>query len=163
MRSRGSKTVKPFAIVGRLQLSTGEGTWDEWHVSLADGGFAWLAEAQGGFWMMLPLKPPPVPEWTKLVPGQSLDLGAYGRYAVAEVREATYVSAEGDLPFMAPPGRSSAMPTSPARTGPSARSTTATTRDSTASTSAAGSSSRSSGSRASRPGRTARRPRRRRH
>jgi uncharacterized protein (DUF983 family) len=104
MRSRGSQTVKPFTIVGRLQLSTGEGTWDEWHVALADGGFAWLAEAQGGFWMMLPLKAPPVPEWTQLAPGQSLDLGAYGRYAVAEVRQATYVSAEGDLPFVAPPG-----------------------------------------------------------
>ena len=34
MRSRGSRTVKPFTIVGRLQLSTGEGTWDEWHVAL---------------------------------------------------------------------------------------------------------------------------------
>ena len=104
MRSRGTKTVKPFTIVGRLQLSTGEGTWDEWHVALQDGGFAWLAEAQGGFWMMLPLKAPPVPEWAQLSPGQSLDLGAYGRYAIAEVRQATYVSAEGDLPFVAPPG-----------------------------------------------------------
>ena len=54
--------------------------------------------------MMLPLTPPPVPEWSKIAPGQSLDLGAYGRYAVAEVRQATYVSAEGDLPFNAPPG-----------------------------------------------------------
>ena len=104
MRSRGSKAVKPFTIVGRLQLSTGEGTWDEWHIALADGGYAWLAEAQGGFWVLAPLKPPPVPEWTQLSPGQSLDLGAYGRFAVAEVREATYVSAEGDLPFRAPPG-----------------------------------------------------------
>ncbi|MEO8055408.1 MAG: DUF4178 domain-containing protein [Acidobacteriota bacterium] len=104
MRSRGTKAVKPFTIVGRLQLSTGEGTWDEWHVALADGGFAWLAEAQGGFWMMLPLKAPAVPEWAQLSPGQALDLGAYGRYAIAEVRQATYVSAEGDLPFVAPPG-----------------------------------------------------------
>lgn len=104
MRSRGSGTVKPFAIVGRIQLSTGEGTWDEWHVAFGDGGFAWLAEAQGGFWMMLPLKPPPVPDWAQLSPGQSLDLGAYGRFAIAEVRQATYVSAEGDLPFEAPPG-----------------------------------------------------------
>jgi hypothetical protein len=104
MRSRGGKGMKPFTIVGRLQLSTGEGAWDEWHVAFADGSYAWLAEAQGGFWMMVPLAPPPVPEWTALSPGQSLDLGAYGRFAIAEVREATYVSAEGDLPFVAPPG-----------------------------------------------------------
>ncbi len=104
MRSRGSKSVKPFAIVGRLQLSTGEGTWDEWHIAFGDGGYAWLAEAQGGFWVMLPLAPPRVPEWEGLEPGRPLPLGAYGNFTVSEVRQATYVSAEGDLPFVAPPG-----------------------------------------------------------
>ncbi|MBK6406538.1 MAG: DUF4178 domain-containing protein [Holophagales bacterium] len=49
--------LKPFRIVGRLQLSTGEGTWDEWHVSFEDGRYAWLAEAQGTFWVMRPLPP----------------------------------------------------------------------------------------------------------
>jgi len=43
MASRGSKTFRPFRIIGRLQLSTGEGTWDEWHVAFGDGGYAWLA------------------------------------------------------------------------------------------------------------------------
>ena len=100
MRSRGSKTVKPFTIAGRLQLRR-RGTWDEGAPSRT--GVRWSPRRRA-FWRMLPLKPPPVPDWTKLVPGQSLDLGAYGRYAVAEVREATYVSAEGDLPFIAPPG-----------------------------------------------------------
>jgi uncharacterized protein (DUF983 family) len=104
MASRGSKAVKPFRIVGRLQLSTGEGTWDEWHIAFGDGGFAWLAEAQGGFWIMLPLAAPRVPEWERLEPGQALPLGAYGTFTVSEVRAATYVSAEGDLPFVAPPG-----------------------------------------------------------
>jgi uncharacterized protein (DUF983 family) len=104
MASRGSKAFRPFRIIGRLQLSTGEGTWDEWHVAFADGGYAWLAEAQGGFWMMLPIKAPRVPEWEQLSPGQPLPLGAYGSFTVTEVRQATYVSAEGDLPFVAPPG-----------------------------------------------------------
>ncbi|HQR67114.1 MAG TPA: DUF4178 domain-containing protein, partial [Thermoanaerobaculia bacterium] len=104
MSARPKHGIKPFRIVGRLQLSTGEGTWDEWHVAFESGGYAWLAEAQGAFWMMQPLPAPPVPEWETLRPGERLNLGAYGMFTVAERRDATYASAEGDLPFVAPPG-----------------------------------------------------------
>ena len=104
MAAHPPRGIKPFHIVGRLQLSTGEGTWDEWHVAYDGGGYAWLAEAQGRFWMMQPLPAPPVPEWEQLEPGQSLSLGSYGLFTVAERRDATYASAEGDLPFVAPPG-----------------------------------------------------------
>jgi hypothetical protein len=104
MAAKPKHGTKPFRIVGRLQLSTGEGTWDEWHVAFDSGGYAWLAEAQGAFWMMLPLPPPAAPEWEGLRPGERLNLGAYGLFTVAERRDATYVSAEGDLPFVAPPG-----------------------------------------------------------
>ncbi len=104
MSAHPPRGIKPFRIVGRLQLSTGEGTWDEWHVAFESGGYAWLAEAQGAFWMMQPLPAPPVPEWEQLQPGQPLRLGAYGLFTVAERRQALYASAEGDLPFVAPPG-----------------------------------------------------------
>ncbi len=104
MSARPKHGTKPFRIVGRLQLSTGEGTWDEWHVAYESGGYAWLAEAQGAFWLMPPLPAPAVPEWEALHPGERLNLGAYGVFTVAERRSATYVSAEGDLPFVAPPG-----------------------------------------------------------
>ena len=104
MSARPKRGTKPFRIVGRLQLSTGEGTWDEWHVAFESGAYAWLAEAQGAFWMMQPLPAPPVPEWERLDPGQRLNLGAYGLFTVAERRSAAYISAEGDLPFVAPPG-----------------------------------------------------------
>jgi len=104
MSARPKHGTKPFRIVGRLQLSTGEGTWDEWHVAFESGGYAWLAEAQGAFWLMLPLPSPAVPEWEQLHPGERLNLGAYGLFTVTERRSATYASAEGDLPFVAPPG-----------------------------------------------------------
>ncbi len=104
MSARPKYGTKPFRIVGRIQLSTGSGTWDEWHVAFESGGYAWLAEAQGAFWMMLPLPPPPVPEWKELHPGERLNLGAYGLFTVAERRSAAYISAEGELPFVAPPG-----------------------------------------------------------
>ncbi len=99
--------LKPFRIVGRLQLSTGEGTWDEWHVSFEDGRYGWLAEAQGSFWVMRPLPAPtnpPAPEFAQIAPGQRLSFGAYGQFVVTDRRQALYASAEGDLPFAAVPG-----------------------------------------------------------
>lgn len=104
MDARPQKGMRPFHIAGRLQLSTGEGTWDEWYVGFTDGTWGWLAEAQGGFWLMMPVKPPAVPAFEALSPGETLDLGGYGSFAITEVREATYSSAEGELPFVAPPG-----------------------------------------------------------
>jgi uncharacterized protein (DUF983 family) len=104
MDARPQKGMRPFHIAGRLQLSTGEGTWDEWYVGFNDGTWGWLAEAQGGFWLMTPVKPPQVPPYEQLQPGETLDLGAYGSFAIVEAREATYASAEGELPFTAPPG-----------------------------------------------------------
>ena len=104
MDARPQKGTRPFHIAGRLQLSTGEGTWDEWYVGFTDGTWGWLAEAQGGFWLMTPVKPPAVPAFEALAPGETLDLGGYGSFAITEVREATYSSAQGELPFVAPPG-----------------------------------------------------------
>ena len=104
MDAHPQKGTRPFHIAGRLQLSTGEGTWDEWYVGFTDGTWGWLAEAQGGFWLMTPMKPPAVPAFEALSPGETLDLGGYGSFAITEVRDATYSSAEGELPFVAPPG-----------------------------------------------------------
>ena len=102
--AKPKKGVKPFTFVGRLQLSTGEGTWDEWHIVFADGSYGWLAEAQGESWVMLPMKPPQVPEFSEIQPAMRLDLGAYGVFVVVDRRQALYVSAEGELPFRSPPG-----------------------------------------------------------
>jgi predicted RNA-binding Zn-ribbon protein involved in translation (DUF1610 family) len=104
MDGKPGKGLKPFRLVGRLQLSTGEGTWDEWHVAFEDGKYGWLAEAQGAFYLTHPMPAPKTPEWEALEPGQQLELFPYGHFMVAEKREALYVSAEGELPFAAPPG-----------------------------------------------------------
>ncbi len=94
MQGRGSKSVEAFRIVGRNQLSTGAGTWDEWYVAFGDGTWGWLAEAQGGFWIMLPVEAPPdVPAWNELDPGENLDFGRYGHFTAIEVSQATYASA----------------------------------------------------------------------
>jgi len=36
----GSLEGKGFVVLGRLQLDQGEGAWDEWYVTWADGRFA---------------------------------------------------------------------------------------------------------------------------
>jgi Domain of unknown function (DUF4178) len=102
--AKPKKGIKPFTFVGRLQLSTGEGTWDEWHIAFADGSYGWLAETQGEFYLMLPVKPPEVPEFSQIQPAMRLDLGAYGVFVVIDRRQALYASAEGELPFRSPPG-----------------------------------------------------------
>ena len=104
LSAKPKKGVRPFTFVGRLQLSTGEGAWDEWHVLFDDGSYGWLAETQGEFYLMLPVRPPKVPEFTEIQPAMRLDLGAYGVFVVIDRRQALYVAAEGELPFAAPPG-----------------------------------------------------------
>ena len=102
--AKPKKGIRPFTFIGRLQLSTGEGTWDEWYLLFADGSYGWLAEAQGEFFLMLPVKAPKVPEFSQIQPAMRLDLGAYGVFVVVDRRQALYVSAEGELPFRSPPG-----------------------------------------------------------
>lgn len=104
MAGRPKQGYKRFTIVGRLQLSTGEGVWDEWHVAFDDGRYGWLAEAQGAFYLMKPMPAPKVAEWVQLSPDDHLHLDPYGGFRVSEKRESLYVAAEGDLPFVAPPG-----------------------------------------------------------
>ena len=104
MSAKPKKEIKPFTIVGRLQLSTGSGTWDEWSLAFGDGRTGWLSEAQGEFFLMMPMPPPEAPEFEAVAPGQQLELRPYGSFLVAERRQATYVSASGELQFVAPPG-----------------------------------------------------------
>lgn len=104
MSAHPRKGIKPFDIVGRLQLSTGTGTWDEWFLNFNDGSAGWLAEAQGSFYLMTPMPPPEAPEFEAIQPGQRLELRPYGLFTVDERREATYSSASGELPFTSPPG-----------------------------------------------------------
>ncbi|MEO6325090.1 MAG: DUF4178 domain-containing protein, partial [Thermoanaerobaculia bacterium] len=104
MFGKPKKGIKPFEIVGRLQLSTGSGTWDEWSLAFQDGRAGWLSEAQGEFFLMLPMPPPKAPEFEDVEAGERLDLAPYGNFLVVERRQATYVAASGELPFVAPPG-----------------------------------------------------------
>ena len=116
-----------FQLTGRTQLKHQlGGVWDEWYAAFSDGRWGWLAEAQGRFFLTfetpLPLTPsrggegvgggpsrggegtgggPPSRE--QLVLGQGAP-GLPGGLLVAELGQAAYAAAEGEIPFLLKPG-----------------------------------------------------------
>ncbi|RPH63982.1 MAG: DUF4178 domain-containing protein, partial [Myxococcaceae bacterium] len=87
---------------GRLQYEWQQGIWDEWYLAFADGSWAWLAEAQGRFYVTRRLSPRPVPR--RVEAGQSFFLEGLGRFTVSDVKQARIVSARGELPEPVTPG-----------------------------------------------------------
>ena len=91
-----------YDVIGRLQYEWQQGVWDEWYVAFADGGWGWLAEAQGRFYVTRRLSPRPVPR--RVEPGQSFFLEGLGRFTVSDVKQARIVTGRGELPEAVTPG-----------------------------------------------------------
>jgi len=84
-----------FRVSGRTQLRhQAGGVWDEWYAALDDGRWAWLAEAQGRFYVTFKVSAE-APSYEALAPGEHVldDL------VVAEIGEAELLSGEGELPW----------------------------------------------------------------
>ncbi len=91
---------RPFVVLGRLQLSQGQAVWNEWYASFGDGGWGWLAEAQGRLYVTRPIAgAAELPRWKALHAGMELDLPGAGRAVVDELNEARLLSFEGELPI----------------------------------------------------------------
>lgn len=91
-----------FTVVGRVQLSYAEGSWNEWHVLFEGGpdGFksGWLAEDNGSF--VLGFEAPlteQAPQSHELVLGERRIVGGQG-WSVAALTLTTLAAAEGELP-----------------------------------------------------------------
>jgi hypothetical protein len=89
---------KGFTVVGRIAYAYELGRWNEWHLSLSDGGSAWLSDAQLEFAI------------TRVRPNESLpaadDLRLNRKfrwdgvsYRMSVRTNARYVGVEGELPF----------------------------------------------------------------
>ncbi len=104
---------EPFLVDGRVQVDRVDAPgapWQEFFVTFPQTGkWCWVAAAQGRWYSTTEMELPPggVPRLEQLRPGAAIDLGPYGRWTVAEVGRRRVVSAEGELPRVAPPG----MPT----------------------------------------------------
>lgn len=102
----GSYTGRSFTLAGRVQLKHPlGGVWDEWYLALDDGRWGWLAEAQGRFYLTFTQDPHgSLPTLGSLRAGDLTDLGPAGLWTVGEVSEATFHSAEGEIPWAVEPG-----------------------------------------------------------
>jgi len=87
-----------FTIIGRLQLSYAEGSWNEWHALFDGGKSGWLSEDNGSFVFSFeaPLDQP-APHSHELTLGERRIVGGQG-WSVAALTMTTVAAAQGELP-----------------------------------------------------------------
>jgi hypothetical protein len=107
--TRGRYKSRSFEIVGRLKIGWKEGTWNEWYLLFDDGRDGWLAEAQGMFMLSFPFA-----DVSQVMRREHLKAGGQVRviageplYEVDDIKEASCLGSEGELPMKAPKGRQS--------------------------------------------------------
>lgn len=103
----GSQT---FILVGMAQLRhAAGGITQEWYAKFS-GTWGWLAEAQGRFYMTFEVEGATLPPLESLTPGDKVELptmlGAQRQFTVSETGSATYLAANGELPFRLMPNSS---------------------------------------------------------
>src|SRR5690606_14423045 len=100
----GTLGGRPFKVMGRVQLDHGKGPWDEFYVSFDYGqAWGWLAFAQGHWYVTQQVPGLVVPPISSLQLEQDIQLGEQS-FRVAELKQGTIRSAEGELPEAFPAG-----------------------------------------------------------
>ncbi len=109
---RGEYNGNKFELTGRAQIRHQQGgVWDEWYATFSNGWVGWLAEAQGKFYMTF-YKPLPegvtVPDFAGLQIGQEVvEIPGETPLLVAEKGTASYIAADGEIPFKLEPNEKS--------------------------------------------------------
>lgn len=97
--ARGEIGGIPWMIVGLVQLDHGRGPWNEWCLSMGDGSWAWLAEAQGEYIITKELdEDVNAPNYDHLDLGENIRLGDAGLFSVVERGEGIVTTALGEIP-----------------------------------------------------------------
>jgi Domain of unknown function (DUF4178) len=88
-----------FTLVGRLQYTYADGTWNEWHALFDNGRSGWLSEDNGSyvFSFEAALEDTP-PRAEELRAGERRAVAGRG-WDVAAVTSARLIAAQGELPF----------------------------------------------------------------
>jgi Domain of unknown function (DUF4178) len=121
-----------FYIIGRLKIGWQDGTWNEWYMMAENGGRGWVAEAQGFYAVCFETDEALPSDTAKTISRFLKDdnaqqgndrafdariaslrgalLGTYLflnqlKYKVVDVKVATCIGCEGELPFMVSKGR----------------------------------------------------------
>ena len=110
--TEGSYHGVRFNIIGRMKIGWEDGSWNEWFMVSDDGRKGWLAEAQGFYAVSfenddaLELKNLGQDSKTPSAPkrGSYIKLNNQ-KLKVVDIKKATCIGSEGELPFSAPQGR----------------------------------------------------------
>jgi hypothetical protein len=103
--TQGKYEGRNFALVGRLRQHWTDGNWNEWFAQFDDGTQGWLAEAQGFYMMSFASSiAEKLPDVATLRAGQKLILAGIA-FEIEDIKSATCVGSQGELPFRAPQGR----------------------------------------------------------
>ncbi len=105
-----------FSLVGRMKMSWEDGSWNEWFLVTDAGRKGWLSEAQGSYAVSFEVEPPALDFALSAVQHQANPTEHAGfigsplmldqrRLQVTDVKRATCVGSEGELPLAAPQGR----------------------------------------------------------
>jgi len=89
---------RAFTVAGRIIYDYDEGSWNEWHVVLNQGGSAWLSDAQAQYAVTLAFPAAPLPELAAVHLG---DRFAWNKtdFVATVITAARYRGVEGELPF----------------------------------------------------------------
>ncbi len=104
--TRGRYKNTAFEVVGRLKVGWSEGYWNEWFLLFDGGRQGWLAEAMGLFMLSTEVEDSKrVPKLADLHAGTEYALTASQKFTVDDIKEATCIGSEGELPFKGLEGR----------------------------------------------------------
>ena len=91
---------KTFTVLGRVRYRYAQGFWDEWLLSMSDGGSRWVAEDEAEHTVMRQVKRgDALSLMRRAAPGGRLSLGERS-FHVDEKSQAQCVGGEGQLPFV---------------------------------------------------------------
>ena len=93
-----------FTVLGRVRLRWRLGSWTEWFIEFSDNTSGWLAESQGFFMVSRDRRPESFPEKHELQAGKKVNFAGV-RMTIVDVKNTTIDGCEGELPYVAPPGR----------------------------------------------------------
>ncbi len=98
-----------FEVIGRVRWGWADGAWNEWLLMGVDGQHRWLGEAMGQFMLLCETDSDSLtdPCFQTLIAGNDIAIGTMAelggaRYFVADIKEATCIGSEGELPYRAP-------------------------------------------------------------
>jgi len=108
---RGMDNGVGFELIGRVRWRWADGGWNEWLALFDDGSTAWIGEAMGRYMLTRQVDQGETLTTVarQLRDDMDITLGAestidWVKYVVTDVKEASCVGGDGELPFSTPSG-----------------------------------------------------------